>query len=60
VEIVAAKFFGGDKMAAYDTLRQNKIWSLYVENYDTTHTLGADYILDEVGQVLRAHGTGCA
>jgi hypothetical protein len=48
IEIAARKFFNNDKTAAYDTLKNSELWVLYVDHYDTTHTLGAEYILDEM------------
>jgi len=48
VEIVSAEFFNGDKTAAYDALKFSKVWDLYIEHYDTTHTLSKEYLLDEI------------
>jgi hypothetical protein len=56
VEIIAIKFFRGDKSAAYGAMHRSGLWDIYVENYDTTHTLGADYILDEAEDILRGKG----
>jgi hypothetical protein len=48
IEIAAREFFNNDKTVAYDTLKNCELWNLYVDHYDTTHTLGAEYILDEM------------
>ena len=48
VEIAAREFFGGDKTKAYITLRHSRLWALYTEHHDVTHTLGSGYILDEM------------
>ena len=56
VEIVSAKFFNNDKSATYKILNEQGIWDLYVQNYDVTHTLSADYILQEVEEIFTAKG----
>jgi hypothetical protein len=56
VEIVAAKYFDRDKTAAYRAMNRSGLWDIYAENYDTTHTLGAEYILEEAGDILRSKG----
>ena len=50
IEITAAQFFNGDKTMAYDMLKNSTLWDLYTDNYDTTHTLGSEYILDEINE----------
>ena len=54
IEIVAVEFFNGDKTLAYQTLKAQGIWDLYVEHYDVTHTLGKSYILDEIRELFPA------
>ena len=56
VEIASAEFFNKDKTAAYDALRDSGLWDIYVEHYDVTHTLGAEYILDEMREYFPANG----
>lgn len=56
IEIAANKFFDGDKTVAYDTLKNSELWDLYVEHYDVTHTLGAEYILDEMHEYFEKNG----
>jgi hypothetical protein len=48
IEITANEFFCGNKTIAYETLKNSSLWDLYTEHYDVTHTLGAEYILDEM------------
>ena len=55
VEIAARKFFSADKTKAYDYLRHSELWVLYTEHYDVTHTLGSEYILDEISEYLLEH-----
>ena len=52
VEIAAEKFFGGNKTAAYNAIKTKGIWELYTDCYDTTHTLGKEYLLDEMRELL--------
>jgi len=56
IEKVAAKFFQGDKTLAYNALKRSGIWELYTAHYETTHTLGLEYILEEIGE--RFEGVG--
>jgi hypothetical protein len=56
IEIAAREFFGGDKTAAYDTLKNSGLWGLYTEHYETTHTLGSEYILDEMREYFTENG----
>ena len=56
IEIAAREFFGGDKTIAYDTLKNSALWDLYTEHYDVTHTLGREYILDEMREYFIKNG----
>ena len=56
IEIAAREFFDGDKTMAYDTLKNSDLWALYTEHYDTTHTLGAEYILNEMKEYFIENG----
>ena len=55
-EIVARKFFENDKTLAYNTLKDTKIWDMYVNTYDVTHTLSCNYILNEIYSILVSKG----
>ena len=48
IEIAAREFFCGNKTTAYDALKSSGIWELYTEHYDVTHTLGSEYLLEEM------------
>lgn len=56
IEIAAEEFFKGDKTIAYYTLKNSKLWDLYVDHYDVTHTLGAEYLLDEMREYFIENG----
>jgi len=56
VEITAAAFFAGDKTLAYNNLKSSGLWDIYVDNYDTTHTLGREYLIDEMREYFVANG----
>jgi hypothetical protein len=48
IEIAANEFFNGDKAIAYTSLKNSDLWALYTDHYDVTHTLGSEYIIDEM------------
>ena len=56
IEIVSAQFFDGDKTSAYTALVNCGIWDKYIKTYDTTHALGKEFILEEIGGHIRAGG----
>ena len=55
VEIAAAEFFEKDKTVAYKTLKESGLWDIYVSHYDTTHTLGKEYLIEEIRERLLKH-----
>jgi len=61
IEIAAREFFDGDKTVAYDVLKNSDLWDLYTEHYEVTHTLGSEYILDEMREHFAENGvkTSC-
>ena len=56
VEITAANFFYNDKTAAYDALKGSGLWNIYVEHYESTHTLGIEYLLNEIKEYFDTNG----
>ena len=52
VEITSAEFHNGNKTAAYNALKTSGLWDIYVENYDTTHTLGKEYLINEMAEYI--------
>ena|GEM_PF-3158124 len=56
IEICAREFFGGDKSLAYSALCNYQIMDFYRDTYDTSHTLGTSYILDEMKDMFMARG----
>lgn len=56
IEIAAHEFFNDNKTKTYKVLRDTNIWNLYIENYDVTHTLGAEYLKNEMREVLKMKG----
>ena len=56
IEIVADKFFKDDKTAAYQALINSGLWDIYIKNYETTHSLGYEYLVEEIGQYFVANG----
>ncbi|MCL2199015.1 MAG: DUF3791 domain-containing protein [Defluviitaleaceae bacterium] len=60
VEITAEELFKRDKTAAYDALKRSGLWDIYVNHYDTTHTLGKEYLLNEICEYFTKHGVSAA
>jgi len=56
IEIVSVEFFDGDKTLAYEALQQSGVWHMYVSHYDVTHSLGSEYILQEIKEVFIEKG----
>ena len=56
VEITSAEFFEKDKTRAYEALKKSGLWNIYITHYDTTHTLGKEYLLDEIREYFIEHG----
>ena len=56
IEIAARELFGGDKTTAYNTLKNSELWSLYTDHYDVTHTLGSEYLLNEMREHFAENG----
>ncbi|MCL2101615.1 MAG: DUF3791 domain-containing protein [Fibromonadales bacterium] len=48
IELCAERFFGGNKTAAYNNLKNSDLLSFYKDTYDTSHTLSSEYILEEI------------
>ena len=55
VEIVAIELFNRDKNAAYNALKKSGLWDIYIDHYDTTHTLGKEVLIDEVREYFLEH-----
>jgi len=47
VEQVANRFFGGDQAAAYLAMKSSGLWAFFSDTYDTSHTLGTEYLLED-------------
>ena len=56
IEIVATEYFNGDKTAAYEALKSSGLYQIYVGNYETTHTLGREYLINEIREYFIANG----
>ena len=52
VELVADRFFDGNKTATFNVLKETGIWDAYIQNYDITHSLGANTIINEIHDIL--------
>ena len=56
IELAAGEFFNGDKTLAYEAMKKSKLWNIYIDHYDLTHTLGAEYLLDEMREYFVKNG----
>jgi hypothetical protein len=56
IEVAATEFFGGDKTKAYNTLKNSKLWDLYVSHYDVSHTLGRGELAREMKEFFIGNG----
>jgi hypothetical protein len=56
IEITAREFFNGDKTTAYEVLKNSDLWDLYTVHHEVTHTLGSEYILDEMREYFDENG----
>ena len=56
IEITARNFFDNDKTIAYNVLKDTGILDTYADTYDVTHTLSANYITEEIRNILKRKG----
>jgi len=56
IEITSREFFNNDKTTAYNVLKDTGILNTYTNTYDVTHTLSAEYITEEIGNILKSKG----
>jgi hypothetical protein len=58
IELTSARLFHGDRAQAFETLNNAGMLDFYSETYDTSHTLGSEYLLNEITERLSAgvHG----
>ena len=54
IEITAMEIFNNDKTKTYNILKDTGILNAYVDTYDVTHTLSANYIVDEIKNILKS------
>jgi len=55
VEVTANEFFNGDKTLAYNTLSETGVWDIYIDHYDTTHSLSKEFIINEINEYFIKH-----
>ena len=56
VEVTAIEFFNGDKTLAYNSLKETGVWDIYIDHYDTTHSLSKEIIIKEVSDYFIEYG----
>jgi hypothetical protein len=52
VELTSTRLFQGDKAQAFKALSDAGMLVFYSETYDTSHTLGSEYLLSEIAERL--------
>ena len=52
IELASNEYFNGNKTLTYNTLKNTGIWDLFIQNYEVTHTMGANYVMDEIREIL--------
>jgi len=57
IELAAVEIFDGDKSLAYKSLKETGVLDLFSQHYDVTHTLGAQYILNEIREIISVRET---
>lgn len=60
IEIIATEFFNGNKVAAYEALTNSGLYHIYLNSYETTHTLGREYLIEEIREYFIANGVDIA
>ncbi|MCL2286789.1 MAG: DUF3791 domain-containing protein [Firmicutes bacterium] len=56
IENTATEFFNGNKTAAYESLKNSGLYQIYMDTYETTHTLGQEYLIEEVREYFIVNG----
>ena len=56
IDIISDDMCDGDKTKGYLLLKQNGIIDWYTQNYETTHSLGKEYLIDEVKGIVAKGG----
>jgi hypothetical protein len=60
VEQVARRFFAGDQVRAYDTMRASGLWDFFSGTYETSHTLSVEYLMEDAQQWFDKSGVAYA
>jgi hypothetical protein len=60
VEKIADRFFDGDQSAAYIAMKDSGLWSFFSDTYDTSHTLGVEYLVKDAETWFIRNGVAVA
>lgn len=60
VEQVANRFFSGDQATAYLTMKSSGLWAFFTDTYDTSHTVGIEYLLEDAEKWFAQSGVNHA
>jgi hypothetical protein len=60
VEQVANRFFDGNQVAAYLAMKDSGLWDFFSDTYDTSHTVGVEYLLQDAKEWFARSGVAYA
>jgi hypothetical protein len=60
VEQVANRFFDGNQATAYLAMKDSGLWDFFSSTYETSHTLGVEYLLEDAEEWFARNGTADA
>jgi hypothetical protein len=52
IDLTANRLFNGNITKTYKVLKKENLLNFYAAHYDTSHTLGQEYILEEIQERL--------
>jgi hypothetical protein len=56
VEQIANRFFGGSQPVAYAAMKESGLWDFFSKTYETSHTVGVDYLLRDASEWFDRNG----
>lgn len=56
VEQVANRFFDSDQQTAYLAMRKSGLWEFFSDTYETSHTVGVEYLMQDAEEWLTRSG----
>jgi len=60
VEQIANRFFAGDQSTAYAVMKESGLWEFFSDTYETSHTVGVTYLMEDAENWFTRHGVDYA